>query len=229
MFVYIDDLIIYSKTYEDHLKHIDLVLARLKQFDLRVKLSKCNFAIPQVKLLGYIVSREGITTDPDKVKAIAELPVLRTVKQVCSFVGTCNYYRQVVPQFAEIAQPLTGLTRKHAKFVWWEAQQEAFEKLKQMLVSRDVMAHNNPNKPYLFYTDASQTCVGAILCQADESGTEKVIQYISHQLNSAQCKMATVEQEAYAIVYALQKLRHYLSGAKFTILQIIGLYSLFQK
>ena len=217
MFVYIDDLIIFSKTYEDYLKHIDLVLARLKQFDLRVKPSKCNFAKPQVKLLGYIVSKEGIATDPDKVKAIVELPVPRTVKQVRSFVGTCNYYRQVVPQFAKIAQPLTVLTRKHAKFVWGEAQQQAFDKLKQMLVSSHVMAHPDPNKPYLLYTDASQTCIGAILCQADESGTEKVIQYISHQLNSAQCKMATVEQEAYAIVYALQKLRHYLLGAKFTI------------
>ena len=118
MFVYIDDLVIFSKTYEDHLKHIDLVLAHLKQFDLRVKPSKCNFAKPQVKLLGYIVSKEGIATDPDKVKAIVELPVPLTVKQVRSIIGTCNYYRQVVPQFAKIAQPLTVLTRKHAKFVW---------------------------------------------------------------------------------------------------------------
>ena len=196
---------------------MELVLARLQQYGLRVKPSKCHFAQPQVKLLGYLVNKQGIATDPDKVEAIVKLPPPTNIKQVRSFLGTAGYYRQCVPKFAYLAKPLTALTRKNAKFVWSAEHQHAFDSLKNMLVSSHVMAHPDPSKPYILYTDASDTCIGAILVQKDKAGVERVIQYVSHQLSPTQQCWSTVEVEAWAIVYALQKLRTYLFGADFTV------------
>ena len=215
--VYLDDIVVYSKNEREHREHINLICDALEENGLKLKPSKCEFNKSSVELLGYIVSAEGITCNPQKTEVIAKLSQPQTVKDVRSFLGMAGYYRQCVPNFAKVAAPLVSLTRKHARFAWGREQQEAFDALKSLLVSSKVMAHPDTHKPYKLYTDACDYAVGAILVQVDDQGIERPIQYVSKQLSGAQLNWATIEKEAYAVVHALTKLRPYLYGSQFTI------------
>ena len=215
--VYIDDIIIYSKDMESHVRDLKSVFELLKGYNLQLKRSKCTFAQPGVDLLGYHINGRGIAPLVTKTSAIRDLPSPKTVSNVRSFLGMSGYYRQCVPNYAHIAEPLVSLTRRNTPWTWGRRQQEAFDTLKTLLVSSDVMVHPDVDKPYRLHTDSSDYALGAILCQVDDQGVERVVQYLSHQLNPIQRKWATVEKEAYAVVYALQKLRPYLLGAEFTV------------
>ena len=217
-FVYLDDIIVYSRDPDEHAQHLALVLGRLKEAGLRVKTKKCAFAQPEVPLLGYIVNKNGIRPHPDKTAAIAQMQPPKSVTEVRRFLGMCGYYRQTVKDYAELARPLVDLTRRHARWVWTCEHETAFRKLQSVLVSDKVLMYPRINQPYKLYTDASAHCVGGILTQQDDDGIERVIQYVSHQLNDSQRKWATIEREAFAIVYCLKKLRPYLWGADFEIL-----------
>lgn len=215
--VYIDDIIIYSKSMEEHQRDLGKVFDLLKVHNLQLKRSKCVFAQPSVELLGYRIDGRGIAPLEEKTSAIRDLPPPRTVSDVRSFLGMSGYYRQCVPNYAHVAEPMVELTRKKNEFRWDRDQQRAFDMLKSLLTSSVVMAHPDVNKPYRLHTDASDYAIGAVLCQVDDRGVERVVQYISHQLNPIQRRWATIEKEAYAVVYALQKLRPYLLGAEFTV------------
>ena len=215
--VYIDDIVVYSKSEKEHQEHLKLVFDALEQNGLKLKPSKCRINVEKVKLLGYIVSADGITCDPEKTKAIAELGQPQTVKEVRSFLGMAGYYRQCIRDFAKIAAPLVALTKKNARFIWNEERQRSFDRLKQMLISSEVMAHPDTSKPYKLYTDSLDYACGAILVQLDNNGVERPIQYISKQYSDSQRLMSTIEKEGFSIVHALTKLRPYLHGAKFTI------------
>ena len=215
--VYLDDIVIFSRTKEEHKNHVKEVLCALQANNLTLNLAKCKFGLPEVKLLGFIVSQEGIRSDPEKTSAIRDMAPPRDVRAVRSFLGMTGYYRQCIPDYAHVAHPLVELTRKYAKFVWGERQHEAWKTLRDLLVSNQIMAHPQLNKPYKLYTDACDYAVGAILCQEDENGVERPVQYLSKQLSGSALHWATIEKEAYAVVLALQKLRPYLYSAKFTI------------
>ena len=215
--VYLDDIVIYSHTEEEHDQHLREVFEALRAYGLKVKPSKCQFRIPELKLLGHIVTPAGIRTDPDKVSAIRDMAPPHDVKGVRSFLGMTGYYRQYIPDYARVAQPLVQLTKKHSHFTWTADQQHAWESLRDLLVSTQVMAYPQVGRPYTLYTDACDYAVGAILVQEDEHGVERPIQYISKQLSGAQLKWATIEKEAFAVVHALTKLRPYLYDASFTI------------
>ena len=215
--VYIDDIVIYSRSKAEHLLHLQLVFDRLREAGLRLKPTKCFFGLPSVKLLGYIVTAEGISADPDKIRAITELPPPRNVKEIRSFLGMTGFYRQCLQNYAAVAEPLEALKRKHSTLSWGPSQQHAFDTLKELLVSSSVMAAPQTDKPYKLFTDACDYAIGAILVQEDNAGLERVIQYISHSLSSTQRKWATIEKEAYTVVYAVNKLRPYLYGAQFTV------------
>ena len=132
-------------------------------------------------------------------------------------MGMVNYYSKTIPGYARVSEPLVKLTRKNQPFEWGLDQEQAFQSLKQLLMSEEVMAYPRTDRPYKLYTDASDTCIGGILVQDDDQGVERVIQYISHQLSSTQRKWSTIEKEAYAVVYCIDKLRAYLYGAEFTV------------
>ena len=215
--VYLDDIVVFSQSEEEHEEHMNQVFDALEENGLKRKSSKCTFIAPWVELLGYVVSANGITCNPAKTEAIAELPKPKNVKDVPSFLGMAGYYRQCVPQFVKVAAPLVKLTRKYVRFSWGEEQQEAFEILKKLLVSSHVMAHPNTHEPYKLYTDACEYAVGAILAQEHDEGVERPIQYLSKQLAGAQLRWATIEKEAYAVVNDLTKLRPYLYCSEFTI------------
>ena len=217
-FVYIDDLIIYSKTEAEHQHHLQLVFQRLREYNLKLKESKCHLGQAQVELLGYVISEKGIHSNPDKINVISQLAAPNNVSEVRRFLGMTGYYRDLIPQYAHIAEPIVKLTKQNYKFIWSPQCQSAFEKLKSALCSNNILAYPESHKPYRLYTDASDTCIGGILVQTDAHGIEKVIHYVSHQLSGAQLRWPTIEQEAYAVIYCLIKLRCYLQGAEFTVL-----------
>ena len=222
---YLDDILVFSPTLEDHLQHLDTIFDRLRKHDLKLKLKKCNFLESETNYLGFIIGKDGIKPDPKKVEAIGSLPIPTCVREVRSFIGMSSYYRRFIPNFSEIAEPIIALTKKHAHYKWSAKHDEAFQYLKDSLSVVPLLAYPDTNKPYTLYTDASGTCIGACLTQscdmADDEipnvSNEKPIYYLSHKLSKTQCKWSTVEKEAYAIHFALQKLDHYLHGAQFVI------------
>ena len=213
--LYIDDVIIYSRNETDHALHLSAVFQRFEQYQLTLNPAKCVFGMAQVKLLGYIVSEKGLSGDPEKIAAIKRMQEPANVKQVRAFLGMSGYYRTLIKDYAHIAEPLVALTKKNHRFVWTEAQQKAFEALKDALISDQVMAHPCPDKEYLLYCDACDHAVGAILCQKDDQGIERPIVYVSKQLSDSQRKWATIEREAYGLIHALKTLRPYLWGSKY--------------
>jgi hypothetical protein len=216
-FAYLDDILLFSRSFQGHCQLLQDVFNRLRSANLKLKLCKCQFLRKQLNYLGHSITEDGIGPDESKVKAIKELERPKTVRDVRSFIGSCSYYRKFVPNFAKLAYPLTQLTKKHAKFEWSHKHQEAFEKLKQALISAPILQVPNFEKEFTLFTDASNFAIGAVLTQLGEDGTYMPIAYLSHQLNKTQQNWATIEKEAYSIVYALKKWRHYLYGRPFKI------------
>ena len=214
---YIDDVIIYSATFEEHVEHLEDILGRIRKAGLKLKRSKCEFIVQKINFLGHVVTTDGITPQQEKTKVIANLEPPRTPRGVREFLGMASFYRRFVKDFSKVAKPLTNLTRKDVTFQWTPQCQEAFQSLKDALVSPPILAYPDMTKSFRLFTDASATAVGALLTQ-EQNGEERAIQYLSHQLNPAQQRYAAIEREAYAIVWALAKLRHLLLGAKFVIL-----------
>ena len=215
-YVYVDDIIIYSKNMNDHEKHLQSVFDRLREAGLELKPTKCVFGLKEVKLLGFILNKEGIKADPEKMQAINEMSPPNSVKYVRRFLGMCSYFKGCLRGYAEKSVPLVELTRKHERFEWTDRRQKAFDDLKQLLVSSHVMTAPYTSKPYKLYTDASGYAIGAILVQDDDKRVERVIQYISHVLSPAQRAWPCIEREAYSVIYSITKPRPYLYGASFT-------------
>lgn len=213
---YLDDIVIHSETVEDHLRHLAEVFDRLRRFGLKMKKSKCKFMEKEIKYLGFIVGESGIKVDPGKVKIIKDMTPPNDVRGARSFIGCVSYYRRFCPHFSEIATPIIKLTKKHAQFEWTDECQTAFDHLKDLLSEAPTLAFPDPSLEYTLYTDASDGCIGALLTQ-DQGQGEQPIHYLSHKLSDTQRRWPIVEKEAYAVYYALQKLDHYLHGAKFTI------------
>ena len=213
---YLDDIIILGKTITDHQKNIETVFARLRKHNLKIKLKKCEFFRTQTKYLGFVVNGQGIMPDPDKVSAIRAMTEPTSVREVRGFIGMCSYYRRFVPGFSDIAAPLIELTKKFSRFRWTEACQKSFDEIKEKLASASLLIYPDPSKPYTLYTDASDRGIGACLTQ-EMDGIERPIHFLSHKLSDTQSRWSTIEKEAYAIYYALEKLEHYLHEATFTI------------
>jgi len=218
---YLDDIIIFSASTDEHLSHLRAVFNKIREHGLKMKLKKCNFFQTETKYLGFTINGEGIQPDPEKVEAIREMAAPSNVREVRGFIGTCSYYRRFIPNFSEIAQPLIELTKKFARFKWTVQCQKAFDYLKDSLTVVPLLVYPDTQKPYVLYTDASDACIGAVLTQKGEDGegkeVEKPIYFLSHKLSDTQCRWSTIEKEAYAIHYSLQKLDHYLHGAEFIV------------
>ena len=214
---YLDDLIIISPTFNQHLKDLETVFNRLRQTNLRVNKEKCRFVCEKFKYLGHIITTEGVSTDPNKVSAITDLPRPTSAKQVSSFVSTCSWYRRFIPDFANIARPLTDLLKKGTTFVWTENQQLAFDKLKTSITTAPCLATADDTKPFYLYTDASNYALGAVLCQGEE-GFLRPIEFASRLMIPAERNYSTTEREALAVVWALDRFRGYLECAQVRLL-----------
>ena len=214
--VFIDDICIFSKTTEEHEIHVQKVLERLDKHNLRLNPSKCEFSTDQITYLGHVITPEGLKPDPEKIMAVKEFPVPRRLKDVRSFLGLSSYYRRFIKGYAQLAKPMNILLEKDQPFIWSEECQKAFDTLKEKLITPPIISHFIPGLPIILYTDACGYAIGGILAQLKE-GKEHVIAYISKSLTKEQMKYSVCELEALAILWSIQKLRHYLYGAKFTI------------
>lgn len=181
--MYLDDVIVVGRTFEEHLRNLRDVFARLRAAGLKLQPKKCHLCSPEVEFLGHVVSAEGVSTDPKKIEKVANWPVPTSKKEVQQFLGLANYYRRFVENFAKIAKPLHRLTEKTTKFEWSADCQAAFEHLRQKLVSAPILAFPDLEKPFILDTDASDMGIGAVLSQMDDNGTERVIAYASKTLS----------------------------------------------
>ena len=179
LLIYLDDIIVYSKTFEEHLENLRTVLERLKKSNLKLNPKKCNLLCTKVAFLGHEVSEQGISTDPVKIQAVKEWPQPKTVTEVRQFVGLASYYRKFIPNFATVCKPLHKLTEKNCSFVWTDICQKAFDAIKQLLTSAPILSYPLLQcQPFLLDCDASNVGKGAILSQL-QNGEEKVISYFS--------------------------------------------------
>ena len=214
---YQDDILIFSKTFEEHLEHLEMVLNRLKDAGITILRNKCEFGKTQVKFLGHIVSTEGLMQDPSKLTAVEKFPTPKTKKAIRSFLGLCAWYSHFIPNFAEIAKPLYLICSVKKPFQWTEEENTAFVNLKQGLCSGDVLTHPHFDRPFFLSTDASNIGISGVLTQTDESGKEKVISYTSKTLSKSQQNYSTVEKELLAIIHCLNKFYEYLDSQNIII------------
>lgn len=216
-FVYIDDIVVYSQTEQQHLEHLRGVFARLHKAGLTVNLKKCNLLQPSVSFLGHMVSSEGIVTEAKKVEAVMSFPTPQTVKEVQRFLGMTGWYHRFIPQFADRSAPLNALKRKNAPWVWTTECQEAFDGLKSDLAHAPVLLAPDFHLPFKVQTDASDVGLGAVLTQ-EVDGMERVIAYASRLLNPAERNYSVSERECLAVVWSVEKWRQFLEGRHFEVI-----------
>ena len=209
--VYFDDILVYSRSEEEHASHLHQVLSILAQEELYGNLEKCHFFTPQVIFLGYVVLAQGIHVDEDKVKAIREWPTPTSLYQVRSFHGLGSCYRRFVKDFSTIVAPRTEVL-KGKTFEWNERANSAFEEIKTRLCPAPVLALPNFDKVFEVECDASGVGIGAVL-----SKEKWPLAYVSEKLNEAKRKYSTYDKEFYALVHALEYWRHYLVAAEFIL------------
>ncbi|XP_049397331.1 uncharacterized protein LOC125861487 [Solanum stenotomum] len=205
--VFIDDILVYSRSKEDHANHLRHVLQVLRDRRLYAKFSKCEFWLKSVTFLGHIVSDEGIRVDSQKIEAVKDWPRPITTTEVCSFLGLAGYYRRFVEGFSSISAPLTKLTHKATKFQWNDACERSLQELKSRLTFAHVLVLSEGTEGYVVYCDASGVGLGCVLMQH-----ERVIAYASRQLRPHERNYPTHDLELAAIVFALKIWRHYLYG-----------------
>lgn len=205
--VFIDDILIFSKTEEDHARHLRIVLETLRQHKFYAKLKKCEFWLSEVGFLGHVINQDGICVDPSKISTVVDWARPTNVKEVRSFLGFAGYYRRFVKNFSTIAKPMTKLTQANSKFYWDDACEKSFCYLKERLVTAPILSLPEPCKRFAVYSDASQLGLGCVLMQDD-----KVIAYASRQLKPHEQNYPTHDLELAAIVHALKIWRHHLYG-----------------
>ena len=214
--IYLDDIIVFSRTFDEHLLRLRDVFERFRDADLKLKPTKCSFAKDTVKFLGHIITPKGISPDTTKVTLVQNFPTPITTKQVKSFLGLAGYYRRFIQDFSKIAHPLHQLLKKNAPFHWTHLCQESFEFLKNSLTNPPILSFPDFTAPFQLYVDASGYALGMVLSQKQD-GLERVIAYGWRALNSAEQNYSTTEQEALAVVEGIKHFEPYIYGRKFTI------------
>ena len=215
--VYLDDILIFSQSIEEHWQHLRNALARLREAKLYGRIHKCSFLKDQVEYLGFDISAEGIKPSESKIRTILEWPTPETPRDVRSFLGLCSFYRRFVRGFSNIAAPLTELTKEKKPWQWREDQEElAFNQMKIAMTTAPVLLYPDFAKQFTVTTDASLVAVGGILQQDQGQGLQPVA-YASKKLNSAEVRYSAYERELLGIVWAIGQWRHFVEGRRFIV------------
>lgn len=213
-----DDLIITAPDRSSHLKSLETLLKRLSSVGLKIKLQKCSFLAKEVKYLGYIVDKNGIRPDPEKLRAIKDMPSPEGISELRSFLGMVNFYARFVKNLSGMLHPLHELLRKGSRWQWSGQHQRVFERVKQLLMRSDVLAHYDPARELVLTCDASAVGIGGVLSQRDRGGEERAVAYVSRKLTKAEQGYAQIHREALAIVYCVKKFHQYLLGRRFRLI-----------
>lgn len=214
--VYLDDIIVYGKNLKDHNEKLIDVLTVLRQNNLKLQPSKCQFLQREIMYLGHIISDEGIKPDPTKISAVLKIPRPTNVKKLKSYLSMANYYRNFIMGFSAVTEPLNRLLRKNVPFIWTDECEDAFLLLKEKLTSPPVLAYPDFDKPFCLTTDASDFALGAVLSQKHDE-KDCVVGYGGRSLNPAERNYNTTEKEMLGVVWAINNYRPYLYGRHFTV------------
>ena len=215
--VYIDDILIFSKNFDEHLDHLDKVFQNLRAAYLKIHPGKCRFAVQEIVYLAHRINSFGIKIDDSKYQAIETYPVPKNVKNVRAFLGMAQFYRRYIKSFATIALPLNKLLRKDNKFVWSEECQVAFETLKKALVTAPVLAFPQFDKPFILAVDASDESIGYVLSQLDADNREHPVAYGGRALRNEELRWHITDKEGLSLVEAIRQFRPYLANVPFTV------------
>lgn len=214
---YIDDLLVASSNWQDHQTHLDRVLEKLEAANMTVNLEKSAFLQTEVKFLGHVLTTNGIQADPAKVVAIRKFPTPQKQKHLRAFLGLCNYYRKFAQRYSEATQQLTHLLRKDTKWQWGPSEQKAFDDVKNLFLDTILLKHPDAGRTFYVQTDSSGYGLGATLYQLQEEGEKGVIAFASRSLRGAELNYTTTEKELLGVIFALDKFRMYIQGAKIVI------------
>lgn len=212
-FVYMDDVVIFSKSLQEHLNHIKLIFQELRKYNLKIQLDKSEFLRKEVAFLGHIITSEGIKPNPSKIKAVQEYPLPKSIKEIRAFLGLIGYYRRFILNFAKIVYPFTKCLKKGTKIdITNPDYLSAFQKCKELLTNAPILAYPDFQKSFVITTDASNIAVGSVLSQ-----NSIPIAFYSRTLNSAERNYSTIERELLSIVEAVKHFRPYIYGRPFLI------------
>jgi len=216
--VYLDDIIIFSSTFEEHLRHLEHIFEKLKEAGLKLGKDKCEFCKLELAFLGHIVSGQGISPDPSKIDKVKNFPIPKNTTELRGFLGLASYYRKFMQEFSIKAAPLHVLLRKETPFEWTSSQQEAFEHLKNCLISAPILIYPDFKRKFLLFTDGSYVGLGAVLTQLDDQNRERVVAYASRSLNNAERNYAPTELECLAAIWGMEHFRSYLLYQPFELI-----------
>ena len=215
---YLDDILIFSNEYEEHVRHVKAVLKKLEQAALRLKESKCELHVQETEFLGHWITTKGIEMEKSKVKAILDWPTPKNVKEVQQFAGLINYYRRFIQDYSRTMTPLFEITKKGKEFQWGPEQQKAFEKAKEKITSAPILVQFDPEKETTIETDASDYAIGMRMTQPGLEGKPQAVAFHSRKLVPAEVNYDIHDKELLAIVVAFKTWRVYLEGARHTVL-----------
>jgi hypothetical protein len=219
VFVYLDDVLVFSDDVAEHAKHLHLVLSKLEEEKLYAKPTKCLIGASSLTFLGHVIGNGTLKADPAKTQIVRDFPVPRSVPGVRRFLGMVNYFRRFIPNLSAIAHPLHELTHKYAQFTWGLEQETAFKKLRDELLRPPILTLPDFGRPFIVATDASAQAIGEVLYQEDDEGERRVISYRSRALNDVQQRWPTHDRELWAIVDSLLDWRFYLEGDQQVIVE----------
>jgi len=214
LFVYIDDIVIYSRNIKEHMEYLRQVFEIFSKYNLSINLQKCQFFKKEVEVLGHVLTAEGLKTSPNKVQNIALWERPTNINQLRSFLGLASYYRKFIANFSIRASPLFKLLKKNSKFIWDDKCNDAFEDLRQCLLKDPILVYPDFNKPFIIRTDASTKGIGGVILQEEEDGMEHPISCVSRSLKPAEENYSITDLEGLALIYSLKKFRQYIISNK---------------
>ena len=212
---YLNDIIIFIRTEEEHLEHLEQIFKKLREYGLKMKREKCNFFKKHLQYLGHLVSEEGFKVLPEKIKSIKNMPSPKTSKEVKQFLGLAGYYHKFVPRFADLSRPLTHLTHQNVEFQWTEKCQKSFDNLRELLTKYPILRYPDPSRDYTLFTDARKFgYVGVLTQEYEDNGIKKhhLVCYVSGLFRGSQLNWAALTKEVYTIYMSVRKLTFYITG-----------------
>lgn len=216
IFVYLDDFIICTESFDRHVELIKLVAKKLSEIGLKIGLKKSSFCMKRLKFLGHVIDNTGIIIDHSRTEAIRNIKRPLNIKQIRSFIGMASWYRKFIKDFVDLSSPLTDLIKKGSKFVWSDIHENSFQKLKQSLCDARFLAFPIPNVPFAIECNSSNIGVSAFLFQFVEN-EKKIISYMSAKLSEAQKRFHPIERSCLSVILALEKFRTYFQGSKVVV------------